>query len=285
MASVIVGEMRKGQASVKKGQGVTLTFSSTWHFLVVTDDKTTSREEVLFGTPGLPFVGLMYGAIQAICTGIDAQRRETNPIYWDVTCTFDTGSESQKQSASDPESVDPTTWVPVFVVDSFETRDKVLKEDFSPSPKKCVNSAGTEYSEPLVVTESLCSFSFTQFENVSLTLNDILDRNGTVNKTEFSNYAERTLKLNITKAEQGLFVNVPAWRIEYRVTYDPDKWDEIRLNVGPTDINGEECVSLKNKFRIVGNLTSSGLQTYGAPSETTFRVKREIEFADFIRLV
>lgn len=285
MASVIVGEMREGQGSVKKGTGTTLTFSSTYHFLVVADDKYTSREEILFGTPGLPFVGLTYGAIQAICTGIDAVRRKEDPTYWDVTCTFDTGTESQKQSASDPTSNDPTTWIPVFVVDSFETRDKVLKEDFTPgTPLKCVNSANTPFTDPLTETETLCSFSFTQFEDNSLTLNDILARNGTVNKTEFANYAERTLKLNITKAEQGYFVSVPAWRIEYRMTYDPDKWDEVRLNVGPVDINGEDCVSLKNKFKIVGNLTSGGLQTYGAASTRTFITKRQLEFADFIRL-
>jgi hypothetical protein len=283
MASAIVGEMRQGQAGIKKGSGVTLTYTSTWHFLVVTDDKYTQREEVLFFTPGLPTVGLIYGLIQAICTGIDATRRKDNPIYWDVTCTFDTGSESQKQSASDPDSVDPTTWIPVFVVDSFETRDKVLKTDFSPTPKKCVNSAKTPFADPLVVAESLCSFAFTQFEDVSLTLNAILDRNETVNETEFANYPARTLKLNVTKAEQGYFVNVPAWRMEYRMTYDRSTWDEDRLDVGPTVLTGESCIDLKNKFKIVGNLNGSGVQTYSDPSTLTFMPRRQLEFADFIR--
>jgi hypothetical protein len=284
MASVIVGEMRQGQASVKKGQGTTLTYTSQWHFLVVTDDKNTSREEVLFGTPGLPVVGLIYGAIQAICTGIDANRKKEEPTYWDVTCTFDTGSESQKQSASDPTSLDPTTWIPVFVVDSFETRDKVLKEDFSPTPKKCVNSAGSEFSEPLAVAETLCSFSFTQFEDPSLTLNTILARNEKVNATTFLGYTPRTLKLNVTKAEQGYFASVAAWRIEYRVTYDPSDWDEDRLDVGPLTLTGESCRDLNNKFKIVGNLNGSGVQTYGDPAVITFRTKETIEFSSFIRI-
>lgn len=283
MASVIVGEMREGQAGIKKGSGVTLTYTSTWHFLVVTDDKYTQREEVLFYTPGLPVVGLIYGAIQAISTGVDAVRRKDNPIYWDVTCTFDTGSESQKQSPSDPDSTDPTTWIPVFTVDSFETRDKVLKQDFSPTPKKCVNSAKTPFADPLVVAETLCSFSFTQFENVSLTLNDILNRNETVNETAFSGYAARTLKLNVTKAEQGYFVNVPAWRMEYRMTYDRSTWDEVRLDVGPTVLTGESCIDYKNKFKIVGNLNGFGVQTYDAPEELPFRTKRQLEFSGFIR--
>jgi hypothetical protein len=287
MASTIVGEKREGQGSVKKGNGVTLTFSSTYHFLVVSDDRFTTREQVLLGTPGLPFVGVMYGDIQAICTGIDADRRKDNPFYWDVTCTFSTGSEQQKRPASDPESNDPTVWIPVFKVDSFETRDKVLKEDFTePTPQKCVNSANTPFADPLIVSDTICVFSFTQFENPSLTLKQIMQRNGCVNKTSFAagaaTYEARTLKLNVTNAEEGVFVDIPAWRIEYRVAYDPDTWDEERLDVGPVTITGESCIDLKNKFKIVGNLNGSGVQTYGEPAKLTFQ-KRQIEFSDFIR--
>lgn len=275
--------MREGQGGIKKGQGDTLTFTSTWHFLAVTDSKFVSREEVLFTTAGLPFVGITYGLIQAICTGLDAVRRKDNPIYWDVTATFDTGSESQRQSQDDPDSNDPTTWIPVFIVDSFETRDKVLKVDKSPTPKACVNSAKTPFADPLTETQTLCAFSFTQFETVSLTLNDILDRNETTNEDAFLSYPARTLKLNVTKAERGLFLLTPAWRIEYRVTYDRDTWDETRLDVGPTNLIGESCMDHKRMHKIVGNLNGSGVQIYTEPSTLTFRTKTQIAFASFIR--
>ncbi len=290
MASVIVGEMREGQGSVKKGSGVTLTYSSVFNFLVLADDKFASREEILFGTPGLPIVGVIYGYIQATCTGIDAKRRKEDPRYWDVSCTFDTGREQQQQSQSDPDSQDPTTWIPVFSVDSFETRDRVLKTDFSPTPKKCVNSAGTPFSDPITVTETICSFSFTQFENASQTLKAIMARNGCVNKSAFTvgidSYEPRTLKLNVTKAEKGYFMGATAWRVEYRCTYDPDTWDEERLDVGPLCISGGKrisCMEEERKFKIVGNLNGSGAQTYGDPSTLTFRTKKQIEFIDFIR--
>lgn len=290
MASMIVGEMREGQGSVKKGSGVTLTYSSTYNFLVVTDDKYTDRETVLFNTPGLPIVGVVYGYIQAVCTGIDAKRRKEEPTYWDVTCTFETGKEEQQQSPSDPESPDPLTWLPVFSVDSFETRDKVLKTDKSPTPKKCVNSAGTPFSDPLTITETICSFSFTQFESASQTLKSIMARNGCINKEGFTvgidSYAARTLKINVTKAEKGYFMGATAWRIEYRVTYDPDTWDEDRLDVGPVCISGGKriaCMDEERKFKIVGNLNGSGAQTYSEPSVLTFRTKTQLSFADFIR--
>lgn len=290
MASTIVGEMREGQGSLKKGSGVTLTYSSTFNFLVVADDKFATREDILLQTPGLPIVGVIYGLIQATCTGIDAKRKKEDPTYWDVTCTFETGSEQQEQSPSDPESQDPTTWLPIFIVDSFETREKVRKTDFSPTPKKCVNSAGTPFSDPITETDTVCSFSFTQFENSSLTLKAIMDRNGCVNKTAVTargdTYDARTLKLNVVGAEKGTFMgSVLAWRISYRCTYDPDTWDEERLDVGPLQIvSGKRvpCMDEERHFKIVGNLNGSGVQTFSDPSVLKFR-RKQVEFADFVR--
>lgn len=290
MASVIVGEMREGKGSIKKGSNMTLTYSSTFNFLVVTDDKNTTREEVLLFTPGLPVVGVVYGAIQATCTGIDADRSRDNPIYWNVVCTFDTAAEQQKQSPEDPDSPDPTTWLPVFIVDAFETRDKVLKMDKSPTPKKCVNSAGTPFADPITDTETICCFSFTQFEGASLGLKTIMDRNGTINESALTSGGEtfdaRTLKLNVLKAEKGLFMQFPAWRIEYRVAYDPDTWDEDRLDVGPVQISGGKrvsCMDEERTYKIVGNLNGSGVQVFTDPSVITFRPKTQLEFNNFIR--
>lgn len=290
MASVIIGEMREGAASIKKGKGTQLTYTSTFNFLVYTDDKFTSREEVLLFTPGLPVVGVVYGLIQATCTGKDCTRRKDNPHYWDVVCTFDTGAEDQKQNPEDPENPDPTTWLPVFIVDSFETRDRVLKVDKSPTPKKCVNSANTPFADPITDTETICCFSFTQFEQPDQGLKTIMDRNAAVNKTAVvsngETFAARTLKLNVLRAEKGLFMGFTAWRIEYRVAYDPDKWDEDRLDVGPVQISGGKrvsCMDEERTYKIVGNLNGSGVQVFTDPAIITFRPKKEIEFNDFVR--
>jgi hypothetical protein len=271
---------------VKKGSNTLLTFSSNFKFLVLSDDINASREEIILNTPGLPFVGLTYGLIQAICTGIDAIRRPLDPRYWDVTCSFDTGREYQKRSASDPESNDPTTWLPVFVVDSFETRDKVLKRDRSPTPKLCLNSAKTPFSDPLTDTDTLCSFSFVQFEDASLKLTDFTSRNNRVNKLPFVNFPARTLKCNITAAELGYFVGIAAWRVSYRMTFDEDTWDEDRLDVGPVQLDQTPCwnSATKRQYRIVGNLNGSGVQVFTDPAVLTFRTKRELDFNTFVRL-
>lgn len=290
MASMIVGEMREGKGSIKKGSGSSIVYSSTYNFLVVSDDRFADRESILFNTPGLPIVGVVYGYIQCTCTGIDATRKKEDPTYWDVSCSFDTAKEEQKQSDSDPESSDPTTWIPVFSVDGFETREKVLKKDKSPTPKACVNSAGTPFSDPLTVTESMCSFSFAQFESASQTLKTIMDRNGCINDTGFTvgidSFAARTLKINVLKAEKGYFMGTMAWRVEYRCTYDPDTWDEDRLDVGPTQIVAGKrvpCMDQERHFKIVGNLDGSGAQVFTDPAELTFRTKKQISFSGFIR--
>jgi hypothetical protein len=56
------------------------------------------------------------------------------------------------------------------------------------------------------------------------------------------------------------------------------------LDVGPVTLAGQRCVDV-NGIPIIGNLDGSGNQVAAgtAPYEITFRIKKEIEFADFIR--
>ncbi len=289
MTTMIIDEMREGTAAIKKGKGTSLTFTSSWNFLVLADSPTTSREEVLLGTPGLPVVGLNYGLINAICTGISAKREPKNPLYWHVTTEFDTGREDQKQNPSDPDNPDPTTWIPVFVIDSFETKQRILTVDKSPTPKTCSNSANQPFGEPLTETVTLCSYTFTQFEDPSQDINDIMDRNDTVNSVSFAGRSDRTLKLNVTSAELGYYGSFNAWRIGYRVTYDRDTWDVKMLDVGPNQLDGTElipCMDKENMFRVIGNLDGSGVQQDqdDDPYVITFRTKTEIDFNDFIRV-
>lgn len=284
----VIGEMREGSASIKKGNGTSLTFTSQFHFLVIADSPTTSREEILLGTPGLPIVGVVYGLIQATCTGISAKRNPKNVLYWDVTCDFDTGREDQKQNPSDPDNPDPTTWLPVFVIDSFETKQRVLTFDKSSVPVPCVNSAHQPFREPLTENLTLCAFTFTQFEDPSQDINAIMDRNESVNSITFTGRDARTLKLNVTGAELGYYVGVPAWRCTYKVTYDPDTWDVDMIDCGPNQLDGTGLIPCKDKngVRIIGNLNGSGVQQDqdDDPFVIIFRTYKELDFNAFIRV-
>lgn len=285
MPSEIVGEKRGGSGSVKRGDSSSLVFTSSVTFLVVTDSKSVTREEVLLQTPGLPIVGLLYGPYQLVCTSKSCTRSEVNPLYWDVVCEFESNKEDQQQDQNNP-SENPTTWIPVFKVDSFTTKEKVVTEDrTSPTPQKIANSAGTAFETPLTETKTLAQFSFVQFEDPSQDLKTIMDRNDSVNKTTFAGRAARTLLLELAGAELGYFGGFRAWRVAYRCTYDPDTHDVKMLDVGPVTSLGRRCFDLDGITPIIGNLDGSGSQVAAGdpPAELTFRIKREIEFADFIR--
>ena len=285
MASEIFGEKRSGSGSVKQGSNNSLAFTSTVTFIVVTDSTSITREEVLLQTPGLPTVGLLYGPYQLVCTSKSCTRSEVNPLYWDVVCEFESNNEDQEQDQNNP-SDNPTTWIPIFKVDSFITKEKVITEDrTTPTPQKIANSAGTAFETPLTETKSLAQFSFVQFEDPAQDLKTLMDRNDCVNKTTFAGRDARTLLLEVTSAELGYYGGYRAWRVGYKVTYDPDTHDVKMLDVGPTNKFGRRCFDLDGLTPIIGNLDGAGNQVAAGdpPEELTFRIKREIEFADFIR--
>ena len=293
MPSEIVNsqERREGSGAIALNNNK-LVFRSTWNFLVLASSTSVGREEILLGTPGLPFVGLVYGLTQQRCISKDARRKKENPIYWDVTCQFESGSEEQKVSPSSPESPDPTTWIPVFVIDSFETKQVVITEDFSDPPKKIVNFAKQPFQEPLLTTKTLCSFSFVQFEDAAQDINEIMERNDTLNESEFSGRDARTLKLNVTGAGLGYFGGYPAWRVAYRCTYDPDTWDAELLEVGSQYIDTADGNKLKpylddiRSHRMVGKLNTNGnkLSATADPLTSKFVPYPQLDFNDFIRL-
>jgi len=283
MTLSIVGEMRRGSATLRsEGEGgLSYGFSAT--LLVLSTEKTTSREEVFAFTPGLPIVGIGYGPFNAVCTSLKAERQESNPHYWHIECEFET-RERQKQDPQNP-SPDPTTWLPIFRVDSFITKERVITTDKSTPPKKITNSADQTFDEPLTQTTTLAQFSFTQFEDASQSLLTIMDRNDTVNTSSFAGFASRTLLLYVTGAELGTYGGFPAWRVSYQVTFDPDTHDVKLLDKGTSYKSGGNVLPYldsTNSYRIVGNLDGSGGQA-ATPFVLTFKTKTELNFANFIR--
>jgi hypothetical protein len=283
MALSIIGEMRRGSATLRsEGEGgLSYGFSAT--LLVFSTEKTTSREEVFAFTPGLPIVGLGYGPFNAVCTSIKAERQESNPHYWHIECEFET-RERQKQDPQNP-SPDPTTWLPIFRVDSFITKERVITTDKSTPPKKITNSADQTFDEPLTQTTTLAQFSFTQFEDASQSLLTIMQRNDTVNASGFAGFTARTLLLYVTGAELGTYGGFPAWRVSYQVTFDPDTHDVKLLDKGTSYKSGGNVLPYldsTNSYRIVGNLDGSGGQA-ATPAVLTFKTKTELDFVTFIR--
>jgi hypothetical protein len=288
MANELVGaELRKGSGFCRKGQGFQLIFGETWNYRVKTDQVTSNRFDILYNTPGLPRAGLLYGQLNLVCDEVSCEREEKHALYWNVTARFQTGSEEQKQNQE--QNPDPATWIPVFRIDSFTTKEKILSKDRSNPAKYPVNSAKTPFDTPLTQTSSLCQFSFVQFEDAGLKLKDFLDRNDTVNQSSFDAigqvFAARTLLLEVQEAELGSYAGYSAWRVKYKVTYDPDTHDEVRADIGPFYLDGgnrKRYMDDTNTFPMVGPLNGSGAKATD-PAELSFRVKKEINFSSFIR--
>jgi hypothetical protein len=291
MANTLVGsELRQGSGFARKGEGFRLIFGETWNFRVKTDQVTSDRLDILYNTPGLPYAGLMYGPIGLICDEVTCDRETKHALYWNVQARFQTGSEQQKSQDENNPDPDPQTWTPIFIVDSFTTRERILDEDYTtPTAKKPLNSAGTPFDTPLQTTSPLCQFSFVQFEDPGLKLKDIMDRNDCVNVATFNAagqaFSARTLLIAVQEAELGSYAGYAAWRNKYRVTYDPLTHDEKRLDIGPyyiDPVTGKEevCMDKRNLFPIKAALNGSGARAAAgvAPAILNFRVKKEISF-------
>ena len=291
MANSLVGsELRAGSGFARKGEGFKLIFGETWNFRVKTDQVSSDRLDILYNTPGLPYAGLIYGPLGLICDEVTCERDTKHTLYWNVQARFQTGTAQQKAQDENQPSPDPLTWTPIFTVDSFTTRERVIDEDYTtPTAKKPLNSAGTPFDSPLVSSSTQCQFSFVQFEDPTLKLKTIMDRNDCVNAssyvTEGQTYGARTLLVAVQEAELGSFAGYQAWRIKYRFTYDPLTHDEKRLDVGPYYLDGAGDTQVykdkTNTFPIIGALNGSGAKST-TPSVLTFRIKKEISFS-FLR--
>jgi hypothetical protein len=294
MASEIVGEKREGSATVSKGEGAfNLKFKETYKFLVVTDSTYVSREEVLLDTPGLPIVGLTSISNNLVCISKSADRNGTHPLYWDVTAEFESEEEEQKQDENNP-SDNPATWIPIFKIDSFQTKERTIFTDYTrPTVLRICNSAGQPFDQPLTKKLTYCTISFTQFEDSSVDIQTIMDRNMCVNDSRyfFGNSAAgapaRTLLLEVTSAELGYYNRYRAWKVGYKVTYDPETHDERILDVGSSYLDGgvlKPYMDDQNQFRIVGYLDGSGAKKPNAntPHALRFVTYRQIDFS-FIR--
>jgi hypothetical protein len=91
--------------------------------------------------------------------------------------------------------------------------------------------------------------------------------------------------LEVVEAELGSYAGFAAWRVKYKVTYDPDTHDEKRLDVGPYYLDGailKRYMDDTNSFPIVGALNGSGARAAN-PATLNFRCKKEVEFTSFIR--
>lgn len=233
MASWIVdgSEKRGGECSVSSSNGMPV-LNETYHFIIESDSKYTSRIDILYGTPLFPKVNQTvsaYGLV--VCVGVDANRREDNPFLWDASATFSSEVEEGQDGSSggqDP-AADPVTWVPVYET-KFERLQEVVTKDFAGT--SVANSAGQPFQTGLTIGRFIPIWEFWQFEPATVTDEQLIARNETVNSGTFKGRAAKSLLLTILSSRVGYYYGQRRRLTHYSLKYNSRLWTHKRLDVG-----------------------------------------------------
>lgn len=284
MTVTVRGQKREGSGRVRKSKD-TLLFEETYSFSVYTDDLATTRLQVLSAS-GIPVIGQTLSAGgRAVCISLSAERNPANAYEWNVTAEFSSEVEEDSSGSDAGQGTNPTDWIPIAEM-SFETYQFYRQFDINKKPY--VNSAGFPFSGGIPETKTIAKFDFDQFEASTLKLEDIIDRNETVNLGSFLGKPQMTWKLSITNAKLGFYYGYKCWRISYSLAYNPETWIVEICDKGPYFWQAGKKIPFSTvapQQNHVGLLNGQGGPApQNTPSYITFEQNRKLRFSDFIKL-
>ena len=277
----LLGEKRIGDASLRAAAGGPVV-EETYHYLVQATSKSETRDSVL-ATSGLPIVGVTLSASGlAVCRSKSAQRDERNPLYWHVTASF--SSEVDDNQNQQPDT-NPETWVPIYET-KFERLTEISSKDRAGNA--IVNSAGQPYETGVELARFIPMWDLWQFESSSVTDEQIIDRNETVNSTTFKGRPAKTLLCVVEESSLGFYYGTTRRLTHYVLKYNKEKWTHKRLDVGTAYLdaggNLKDYRSADGSI-ILGPLDGAGgKQPAGtAPAIREFDVYDSVDFSTFLR--
>jgi hypothetical protein len=225
----LLNEKREGGVNLRQGKGGILIREEPYHFRVRADSVYQDRAAILLNTNGLPRFGQVFANGLSV-KSMNADRDPEDATLWHVVVTTSTEVEDdQNNNNQNNQSSDPTTWTPIAKV-NFEPYDEVLKEDTA--GKKWVNSAKKPFETGLIRQRRIAVVGFSQFEPISTTLDQIMDRCDTVNSTTYKGKDAKKLLLSVENASVMTYGGFRCWRIDYQCKYKPDDWRVKQLDVG-----------------------------------------------------
>lgn len=255
---------REGDCRLSSRNG-TPVFEETYYYLVKADYVSQSYAEIIT-TSGLPTINVTLGPSgYTVCRGLSASRKTEATLYWDVTADFSSEvEENQGDQGNDP-SQDPTAWVPVYET-KFERLQEVVAKDQSGTT--VANSAGQPFEVGLTVSRFLPVWEFYQFEAATVTDEDVIERNETVNSSTFKGRAAKTLLCTVLNSVIGFYYGRRLRLTQYQLKYNSKDWQHKRLDVGTAYKSGTSLLSYTDSDGnvILGALNGSGgKQTVGTP--------------------
>ena len=277
---------REGQCSLRSTNGIAV-FDETYSYIVVATSKTESYANVIT-TSGLPVIGSLTAGISpsgyGICRSLSATRWDTNPLYWTVTAEFSSEVE-ENQNNQDPRT-DPLVWVPIYET-KFERIQEVFTKDVN--DKVFANSTGQPFTNGLTISRFIPIWEFFQFESATLSDEQLIERNETVNSATFKGRAAKTLLLTVVSSSIGFYYGRRMRLTKYQLRYNVNTWTKKILDVGTTVKSGSDNLPYTDKAGnvILGSLngTTGAAQTVGTPPGIIeFEIYRTKAFATFLRL-
>jgi hypothetical protein len=283
MATTFIGQKRgSGTFNVRSQNGLPV-MDETYEYLVLSSSISDTLLTVS-ATTGLPVVGTSVSPSGVgICRSKTAKRDSGNQLLWIVTCTF-SSQVDDRQGSFDP-STDPTAWIPICET-KYERMQEVVTVDANGDP--IVNSAGQVFPNGMTVTRLIPYWEFYQFEAISTTDEDIMDRNETVNDDTFKGRDAGTLLLSVNSSVVGFYYGAALRLTGYSLRWNRDGWKKKYLDVGETylDDNGVLRPYLVDGRLVMGMLDTDGNKrdpSYG-PNILEFDRYPELDFDSFLRV-
>lgn len=282
MATTLIGEARPGNGYLRSNNGMP-SYEETWHYIVQSDTKFENRANVIL-TSGLPQLNTGSPTGVGVCRGIRAERREQQPLLWDVTVEF-SSDVADSTSNADPQT-DPETWIPIYET-KFERYQEIVTKDYAGTA--IANSAGQPFQTGMQVSRFIPVWEFFQLESALLGDEVIIARNETVNSATFRGRAADTLLLTVLSSVVGYYYGQPRRLSRYSLKWNHRKWTHKRLDVGTVYKSGANLLPYLDNGTppnvILGPLDGSGAKATAGdpPAVLEFDMYNTLDFNAFLR--
>jgi hypothetical protein len=276
------GEKSEGQGGIRSSGGIPI-LDEVYNYLVEMADVTADRIDAL-SVSGVPKPGITKSAYgYGVCKTVNAVRRENQRRFWDISAVF--SSEVEERQSVQSVSGNPTEWVPIY-----ETKFERLQEHATKDQGgiAIANSAGQPFENGIIRARYIPIWEFFQFEAASVTDENVIQRNETVNDAVFKGRAEKTLLCTVMSSVIGYYYGDRRRLTKYALKYNSATWVHKRLDVGTVYLEGGEHVPYLDSE---GNVMLGALDGSGAkvtpgqpPAVLEFNMFPTSTFASFLRL-
>jgi hypothetical protein len=153
----------------------------------------------------------------AVCTGKDIKRRRDAPMLFDVSCTFQSKTETESM---DNETVNEPTDIRPEVTVSVSGKDRVLYQDLETGDQSYLfPGIKLQYPAPVVTQVPLLTLTISQYESY-VSYAQILDRSFKVNSTAWQGFDAgfwRLVVKNVSEVDIQTQLGTVTWA---KVTYE-----------------------------------------------------------------